>query len=168
MVAGGGRVWLLRGCAWLLVEGGHAWLPGGCMVKGGSGKRGGVHGEGGGMRGIRRHTEIRSMSGGYASYWNAFLFPLILNRCFCFVYQMHIFLITVRKRSCGKVMFSQACVKNSVHREGRCTPPWPDTHGQTHTPSDGHCSGWYAPYWNAFLLFFFFCPSRLIVSIDDS
>ena len=24
-------------------------------------------------------------------------------------------LITVRKRSCGKVMFSQACVKNSVH-----------------------------------------------------
>ena len=23
---------------------------------------------------------------------------------------------TVRKRSCGKVMFSQACVKNSVHR----------------------------------------------------
>ena len=30
--------------------------------------------------------------------------------------------VTVRKRSCGKVMFSQACVKNSVHR-GRCTPP---------------------------------------------
>ena len=25
-------------------------------------------------------------------------------------------LITVRKRSCGNVMFSQACVKNSVHR----------------------------------------------------
>ena len=30
--------------------------------------------------------------------------------------------ITVYKRSCGKVMFSQACVKNSVHG-GRCTPP---------------------------------------------
>ena len=27
-------------------------------------------------------------------------------------------IITIRKRSCGKVMFSQACVKNSVHREG--------------------------------------------------
>ena len=26
--------------------------------------------------------------------------------------------ITVRNSSCGKVMFSQACVKNSVHREG--------------------------------------------------
>ena len=24
--------------------------------------------------------------------------------------------------SCGKVMFSQACVKNSVHREGVCIP----------------------------------------------
>ena len=33
--------------------------------------------------------------------------------------------ITVRKRSCGKVMFSQACVKNSVHKGGGVanTPP---------------------------------------------
>ena len=29
---------------------------------------------GGGMRGIRQDTEIWSMSGWYASYWNAFLF----------------------------------------------------------------------------------------------
>ena len=36
---------------------------------------GGMHGcSGGGVRGIRRDTEIRSMSGRYASYWNAFLF----------------------------------------------------------------------------------------------
>ena len=45
-------------------------------------------------------------------------------------------------------MFSQACVKNSVHPRqtsplGR--PPKPPL------PSDGHCSGWYASYWNAFL-----------------
>ena len=57
MVALGGCVWLLwggmRGCS-----GGR----GACMVA-----------PGGGMRGIRRHTEIRSMSGRYASYWNAFL-----------------------------------------------------------------------------------------------
>ena len=33
--------------------------------------------------------------------------------------------------SSGKVMFSQACVKNSVHRGVRCTPPLP--HRQTHT-----------------------------------
>ena len=78
-------------------------------------------------------------------------------------------LITVRKRSFGKVMFSQACVKNSVHRgvRGRCTYPLPPARqmppGQTpplgrHPPpwadtprSDGHCSGRYASYWNAFL-----------------
>ena len=34
---------------------------------------------------------------------------------------------TVRKRNCGKVMVSQACVKNSAHG-GRCTPP------DRHTP----------------------------------
>ena len=42
---------------------------------------------------------------------------------------------TVHNSSCGKVMFSQARVKNSVHRE-RCTPPrhtplWTDTSRQT-------------------------------------
>ena len=48
MLAPGGRVWLLLG--------GHAWL-----LRGG----GGVHGF---------FDDIRSMSGRYASYWNAFLF----------------------------------------------------------------------------------------------
>ena len=42
-------------------------------------------------------------------------------------------LFTVRKRSCEKVMFSQACVKNSVHRGEVCTPR-SDTSGQTHSP----------------------------------
>ena len=49
-----------RGHAWLLWGGGHAWLL-----------------LGGGMHGIRRDTEIRSMSGQYASYWNAFLYSLM-------------------------------------------------------------------------------------------
>ena len=31
--------------------------------------------------------------------------------------------ITVRKRSYGKVVFSQACIKNSV-QGGSCTPPY--------------------------------------------
>ena len=44
-------------------------------------------------------------------------------------------LITVRS---GKVIFSQACVKNSVHRGVR---------GRR----DGHYRGRYASYWNAFL-----------------
>ena len=111
-----------------------------------------------------------------------------------------LYFITVHKRSCRKVMFSQACVKDSVHwgrvypsmHWGRHppgqtppgqTPPWTDTPHQTPTgqtpqgrhppadtpcpvhagihtpfpvhtwihPPDGHCSGRYASYWNAFL-----------------
>ena len=64
MVAPGGHAWLLpggmRGCsggACMVAPRGHAWLL-----------RGGVHGF---------FDEIRSMSGRYASYWNAFLFFLL-------------------------------------------------------------------------------------------
>ena len=50
----------------------------------------------------------------------------------------HVFVITVRNSSCRKVMFSQACVKNSVHGGGRGVHPW--TH--THTPIlDTHTHG---------------------------
>ena len=58
----------IRGCS-----GGHAWLPLGglCMVA-----RGGVHG-------IWWDTEIWSMSGQYASYWNAFLFRAVPIRLSC-------------------------------------------------------------------------------------
>ena len=49
MVALGGHVWLLRG-------------RGACVVA-----------QGACVHGIRRDTEIRSISGRYASYWNAFL-----------------------------------------------------------------------------------------------
>ena len=58
-------------------------------------------------------------------------------------------------------MFSKACVKNSVHRGEVYTPradtllmgihPLPDRHLP---PSDGHCSGRYTSYWNAFLFYF--------------
>ena len=48
-----------RGCAW---QGGHAW-QGACIAGGGLGVRG-------------RYYEIRSMSGRYASYWNAYLFHI--------------------------------------------------------------------------------------------
>ena len=89
MVALGGHVWLLRGHAWLLPGGacmvatrGHAWLSGGhvwllpgvCMVA-----PGGVWLLRGGMHGIWWETEIRSMSGRYASYWNAFLFRIRIS-----------------------------------------------------------------------------------------
>ena len=59
-------------------------------------------------------------------------------------------------------MFSPGCVKNSVHERGEVyTPPRQTPHLGRHTPprqtptppiSDGHCSGRYASYWNAFLL----------------
>ena len=73
-----------------VVAGGHAWLPGGmcgcqgacvvagggvCMVAGGCTCLGGMHG----CQGVcMEYDEIRSMSGRYASYWNAFLF-IFLN-----------------------------------------------------------------------------------------
>ena len=59
----GGHVWLwggMHGCR------GHALLPGACMDA-----EGGMHGRGGACIG---YDEIQSMSGRYASYWNAFLF----------------------------------------------------------------------------------------------
>ena len=49
------------GCAWLLPGGMHGCCWGACMVAPGR-----VHG-------IRQDTEMRSMSGRYTSYWNAFL-----------------------------------------------------------------------------------------------
>ena len=70
----------------------------------------------------------------------------------------------------GKVIFSQACVKNSVHGGG-CYPSMPCSRspggclllggsapggvvvgGDPSTPLDGYCCGRYASYWNAFLL----------------
>ena len=59
--------------------GGHAWQGGmhdrGVMHGGGACMEGGMHDRGdawqGGVRG--KYYEIRSMSGWYASYWNAFL-----------------------------------------------------------------------------------------------
>ena len=61
------------------------------------------------------------------------------------------------QRSCGKVMFSQESV--ILFTGGGCIPACTgtDTSRQTppgrHTPPpDGHCSGRYASYWNAFLL----------------
>ena len=68
VVAPGGHAWLLWGgmCG---CSGGHAWLLGGaCVVAPG----GHAWFLGGGVRGF--FHEIRSMSGRYASYWNAFLF----------------------------------------------------------------------------------------------
>ena len=67
-------------------------------------------------------------------------------------------LITVPKRSCGKVMFSQVCVQNSVHG-GRGVHPLGRQPSGRHPllgrhplpRTDSYCSGRYASYWNAFL-----------------
>ena len=79
----GGHAWLLGGHAWLL-PGGHAWLLLGghawFLTEGHAWLLpGGLRGCSGGAcmvahRGVRGFfDEIRSMSGRYASYWNAFL-----------------------------------------------------------------------------------------------
>ena len=89
MVAQGVCVVALGGCAWLLwggvrgcsggdihgCSGGHAWLLWGGM----RGCSGGGHAWllwGGGMHGF--FDEIWSMSGRYASYWNAFLLLMLV------------------------------------------------------------------------------------------
>ena len=98
---GGGHVWLIWGgmCG---CSGGHAWLlPGGaCVVAQGilGFSQGGMHGcSGGGVRGIRRDTQTRSMSGRYASYWNAFLF--FINSILLPVQSASSFMPCLRKNS---------------------------------------------------------------------
>ena len=88
MVAGG-HAWLLGRHAWLL-GGGYVWL----LEGGVPGCWGGMCGCQGGMRGCWEacigYDEIRSMSGRYASYWNAFLCGLsggIQNRIY---YEVHV------------------------------------------------------------------------------
>ena len=105
MVVGGTWLWGVmhgcRGCVWLwggacvaagVVHGcgGCAWLRGACMVVGGCVVVGGMHGCRGcvvvrGMHGCWGvgacigYDEIQSMSGRYASYWNAFLLTIICH-----------------------------------------------------------------------------------------
>ena len=77
----GEHVWLLWGVACVVAPGGVCMVvPGGCawLLPGGGGMHGCSWGHAWllreGVHGIRRDTEIRSMSGRYTSYWNAFLF----------------------------------------------------------------------------------------------
>ena len=108
----GGHAWLpggVHGCQGVcMVAGGCAWLPRGCMVAGGmcycwgavcmvaSGHGqllGGMHGclgvcmVAGGCAWLWGacvgYDKIQSMSGRYASYWNAFLFGIIFTRPWC-------------------------------------------------------------------------------------
>ena len=66
----GGHVWFYLGACVVLFRGGmHGFIWGACVVL-----------FRGGMRGFFRffgYNEIRSMSGRYASYWNAFLLPFL-------------------------------------------------------------------------------------------
>ena len=68
-IQGGVRGFIQGGHAWFCSEGGRAWFyweGGACVVL----FRGGVRG----FSSFCGYNEIRSMSGRYASYWNAFLF----------------------------------------------------------------------------------------------
>ena len=67
MVAPRGACVVAPGGVCVVALGGHAWL----LQRGRVWFFGGVHGFSGGVHGF--FDEIRSMSGRYASYWNAFL-----------------------------------------------------------------------------------------------
>ena len=64
----GGHAWFYLGGVRGFISGGHAWFYFGGHVR--SFIPGGVHG----FFSFFGYNEIRSMSGRYASYWNAFLF----------------------------------------------------------------------------------------------
>ena len=66
----GGHVWFyLGGRAWFYSGGMHGFIRGACVVF-----LAGVHG----FFSFFGYNEIRSMSGPYASYWNAFLLKLVI------------------------------------------------------------------------------------------
>ena len=72
----GGHAWLqggMRGCWGACVVGEHAWLLGGMRGCGGHVWLPGGHAW---LQGGVGYDEIRSMSGRYATYWNAFLFKV--------------------------------------------------------------------------------------------
>ena len=80
----------------------------------------------------RKAERKRSMS--LLSVWlcSGFaLYKLLSHRCLIGLKPI----FTVRNSSCGKVMFSQACVRNSVHGGGRCTLIGQTHLLWTHTPS---------------------------------
>ena len=96
-------------------------------------------------------------------------------------------IFTVRKRSCRKVMFSQACVKNggvyqTPPQQTRQTLPQADNPMGRHPPGQtppghmppsprqvplGYCSGRYASYWNAFLFYQFPRTMYRVISRHD-
>ena len=62
---GGARAWFYSGeCAWFYSGGMHGFIWGGMR----------------GFFSFFRYNEIRSMSGRYASYWNAFLFDHVISQ----------------------------------------------------------------------------------------
>ena len=115
-------------------------------------------------------------------HWLCFQCKQTLSNVTCssVVVSMFVCFITIRKRSCGKVMLLHLSVSHSVH--GRGVYPsmhWADTSWQTPPcgqtprrpglpldrhppradtsqaetpPAEGYCGGRYASYWNAFLL----------------
>ena len=74
-----GGAWFYLGGAWFYSGGVHGFIRGACVVLF-RGRAwfylGGVHG----FFSFSGYNEIRSMSGRYASYWNAFLFTLLSNQ----------------------------------------------------------------------------------------
>ena len=110
LFGGGGMRGFIRGCAWFYLGDVHGFIWGGmrgfiwavCVVLFGGHAwffQGGMHGfSRGGMHSFVSffgYNEIRSMSGQYASYWNAFL------------------LLELYLSSCGNIVETKSC---SLHK----------------------------------------------------
>ena len=93
---------------------------------------------------------------------NKFCRSFIFNVCVCGgggLLKLYSLDLLRPQRSWAKVIFSQACIKNSVHRGGGCLPQcmlgYPPPRSRP-SPREADCSirstsGRYASYWNAFL-----------------
>ena len=111
----------------------------------------------------RSHVESKCYS--TIPYWFCGYFYLVLARRTYSTVNQCLWVFTVRKRSCGNVMFLHLSSVILFTAGDRCTPPGrhkgvytpqTDTPWARHPPPrDGHCIGRYASYWNAFL-----CKSR--------
>ena len=91
---------------------------------------------------LEADSGIWSMSGQYASYWNAFLYSLF----------------TAHKRSLGQGnVFTPVRGGSGVYpsMQRGCTPP-PSRHPlrRNPRPPDGNWSGRYASYWNTFIFWY--------------
>ena len=102
-----------------------------------------------------RETPVRETPGDTGERPVRILLECIIVQFMIWVYWCLFQLLLPANQVLGKVIFSEACVKNSVHRGGGAWSQGVCSQGGTcwRPPRDGHCCSRYASYWNAFLFY---------------